>query len=173
MSYQVTANRKPAIICFFILFCVGFALISAPVFGLKNYVGIVQFLGFFVVILSLLLFNRYLLTNYLYEIESEPNALSALPKLNIYASRGHNFGHQFFCVPLEDCYGIEKWESQKKPDFPCYNSCGSIKPKERYLVSYDCEDKKNGVLIECDAAFADEIKNMIDRYSKYRPEESQ
>lgn len=165
MSYEVKAERKPAIILFFSLFVIGFVLIAVPAMGLKVYTGVVQLLGFLVVVASLLVFNRYLLTNYLYEIEIEPNALSEFPKLNIYASRGHNFGHQFYCIPFEDAISVEKWE-RGKPQMPTYNSCGSLKPRVRYLVTYLCEDVKNGILLECDENFAAEIAQYINHYSK-------
>lgn len=163
--FEVKAERKPAMILFFSLFILGFLFIAAPAFGLKAYIGVVQLLGFLIVVASLLVFNRYLLTNYIYEIETDPNAFSELPKLNIYASRGHNFGHQFYCIPFDETYAIEKW-TEGKPDMPCYNSCGSLRPQERFLVTYDCEDSKHGILLECDQSFADEIARLIAQYSK-------
>lgn len=163
-SYKVLPHRKPAYVVTVICFLCGCLLLLAPMFGQQRYIAVTQTVaaGFYVA--ALLVTNRYLLTNYLYELEAEPNPLSELPKLNIYASRGHNFGHQFYCIPIEKAYGIEKRSKKEKTDFPTVNCCGSMYPTAVYLVKYDCDGKMNGALLECSDAFAEEVKKWISLY---------
>lgn len=166
-SYQVKANRKKAWIISLILFAVGLLLVFARNFGLKSLTGAVAFAGFGLIIAAILIANRYLMTNYLYEIELEPNALSNAPKLNIYGSRGHNYGHQFYCIPLDKCYEVKKTCKAKLPGnekaMQTINCCGSMSASDVYLVIYDCDGKKQGTFLECDEAFAEKIRSLLTR----------
>lgn len=165
-SYQVTADRRPAWMLTGILSLLGLLLIFSGKLGLRRFAGVVALLGFGCIIAAIMIVNRYLLTNYLYEIETAPNALSDGPKLNIYASRGHNYGHQFYCLPIESCYGITFCPKKEKQSFQSANCCASMGAKNIYLVCYDCEGKKQGIYLECDKAFADLLENLIQAEGK-------
>ena len=163
-SYKVSPLRRPAYVVTVICFLCGCLLLLSPLFGVQRYLSIIQCVAVGFWVAAVLVTNRYLLTNYLYEIETEPNPLSELPKLNIYASRGHNFGHQFYCIPLEKAYSIEKMQKKEKQPFRTVNSCGSMYPPTLYLVKYDCDGSVNGAWIECGDAFAAEVAALIKRY---------
>ena len=165
-SYSVKPERKPAYISGTACFSMGILLMLTGCFGQEKYTLIPQILALAFLITAILITNRYLLTNYLYEIEEEKNSLSALPKLNIYASRSHNFGHQFYCLPMDQLYEIEAAPGKEKRKFHTINACGSMFPREVYLIQYNCEGARQGIYLECSADFAAAIKRYITLYGK-------
>lgn len=160
-SYKVNPNRFPAFVVTGVCFLCGCILIFAPLFGQTRFLAVTQVFALVFFVAAVIVTNRFLLTFYIYEIETEPNALSAHPKLNIYASKGHNFGHQFYCIPFDKIYAIEKKQKKEKQPFRTVNSCGSMVPQILYLLTYDCDGSVNGVWLECGDEFAASVQAFV------------
>lgn len=165
MEYNVNPNKtKPMILVLALTACgIIAALLPAQFKELPRVYcqGVAAvFLG-----VAVLLLSRFLMTDYSYQLYDARNMMSDYPKLNIYRVKKTS-SKMAYCIPFNNIIGIHKMHKIRKLPMKRENLCASFCPRDIYAVIYFIDGAKEAVYIECNEAFAQEIRNRIRVWSE-------
>lgn len=128
---------------------------------LGKYAWVLQVAALFPVVVGFVFAEKYLFTEYVYQIYDESDKMSAYPKLYINCVQGKKAKPESCCLTFDAMISIDKKEKDTVVKERCSTFVANIRPKESYIIKYTDGEEALALQIECDEAFASEIDSRI------------
>lgn len=163
-SYRRLADKRRAFPVFFILIGISAVLVVASMVATK-YSGLVSLASICTMTAALMIYVRYIVSDYTYSVREGENNQSFLIFTKIVGKRQSMMG----CIPLYAIKSIEKFTKeglkQEKIDKGVhkYNFAPSFAPDEIYVIKAQTRTLKYFVVIEG----TDELRDRLLEYSRY------